>query len=395
MKIAIVVQGRFHAFDLARALAGRGHHVTVFTNYPEWAVRRYGAGSAVVRSYWQHGLASRVAGRLGFRVEAGWDQAFGRWAAKEIGRGQWDVIHCWSGVSLELLREHGNQRGATLLMRGSSHIRTQARLLAEEQIRAGVPVEQPSPEMIQREEEEYDLADRIVVLSSFAQRSFVEEGVPPSKLCLLPLGVDHQSFRPSAEIVRERCKRILSGAPLRILYVGSLSLRKGIQDGLEVLRAVNPSAFQFRFVGEVSRDAKNCERNLRTYAEVIRRQPQQKLHEQYQWGDVFLFPTLEDGFSVVLSQAQASGLPILCTTNCGGSHLIREGETGWIVPIRKPEALKDRLIWCDRHRPELAAMVETVYEDPESRDWQDVGKDFETMCEAISIPMVRAGEREH
>ena len=61
MKIAIVVHGRFHAFDLARELSPR-HDVTVFTNYPKWAARRFGLVPDQVRSFWPHGIASRAAG---------------------------------------------------------------------------------------------------------------------------------------------------------------------------------------------------------------------------------------------------------------------------------------------------------------------------------------------
>jgi len=383
VKIAIVVQGRFHAFDLARALTSRGHEVTLFTNYPEWAVWRYGVGSAGVRSYWQHGVASRVASRFGYRVEAPWDAAFGRWAAKEIRRGRWDVIHCWSGVSLELIREHGNSRGITQLMRGSAHIRTQARILAEEQVRAGVPVEQPSSAIIAREEEEYELVDRIVVLSSFAHRSFIDEGVPAEKLSLLPLGVECAAFRPSEETVRERCRRILSGAPLRILYVGTLSHQKGIRDAVALVHAVPPGQFEFRFVGGVSKDAIDQVRLLRQAARVISRQAQYELSTQYAWADLFFSPTIQDGFAAVLTQAQASGLPLLCTTNCAGPDIVREGETGWILPIRSPETFLERLVWCDHHRAELAAMVERVHSSHATRDWREVAHDFETIARGV------------
>ena len=64
LKIAIVVHGRFHGFDLARALMERGHDVTVFTNYPTWAVARFGIPPAHSRCFPMHGLLSRVVGRL-------------------------------------------------------------------------------------------------------------------------------------------------------------------------------------------------------------------------------------------------------------------------------------------------------------------------------------------
>ncbi len=60
MKIAVVVPGRFHAFDLVRALRSRGHEAVLFTNYPKGAVRRFGISTSWVRSFWIHGVVSRL-----------------------------------------------------------------------------------------------------------------------------------------------------------------------------------------------------------------------------------------------------------------------------------------------------------------------------------------------
>ena len=61
---------------------------------------------------------------------------------------------------------------------------------------------------------------------------------------------------------------------------------------------------------------------------------------------------------MVLAQALACGLPLLATENCGAPDFVREGETGWIVPIRSPDRLAERLRWCGEHRNELAEMVQ-------------------------------------
>ena len=94
-------------------------------------------------------------------------------------------------------------------------------------------------------------------------------------------------------------------------------------------------------------------------------------------GAINIAPTLEDGFGMVLAQAEASALPILTTTNGGGPDLVREGETGWVLPTRSPEAFMERLRWCDEHREELAAMIRHLYSHYQSRDWSDVASDFE------------------
>jgi glycosyltransferase involved in cell wall biosynthesis len=92
---------------------------------------------------------------------------------------------------------------------------------------------------------------------------------------------------------------------------------------------------------------------------------------------LFIFPTLEDGFAVVLAQAAMSGLPILTTPNCAGTDLVKEGQTGFVLPIRSSASFVEKLQWCDMHRVELAAMVRRVASDFRPRDWSHVAADFE------------------
>lgn len=391
LKIAIVVHGRFHAFDLARELLHRGHDVTLLTNYPRWAVERFGVPGDCVRSFWLHGVASRVIRWLNVKLgsppgEAVLHTAFGRWAAAQVTKERWDVVHCWSGVSEELLRALKGTGNLSLLMRGSAHIRTQARLLEEEGKRTGAWIDCPSPWIIAREEREYALADQIAVLSRFAYRSFLEEGILPERLRLLPLGSEVKLFRPGSEVVEERVKRILSGDPLRVLYVGAVSFRKGMWDMVEILQKTQGGPFRFRLVGAATAEVKPLMRELTSLAEGIPSQPQRELPRWYAWADLFLFPTIEDGYPMVLAQAQASALPILTTTNCSGPDILQEGKTGWVLPIRNSEAFVERLRWCDTHRETLAAMARHLYEEFRPREWAEVAADFETICQEYLSP---------
>src|SRR6266446_5494215 len=102
MKVAIVVHGRFHAFGLARALLARGHELTLFTNYPKWAVERFGISGENVRSFWVHGVLARLSWSLHQRANVYYPEAllhsmFGKWAAAQLSKEQWDVVHCFSG----------------------------------------------------------------------------------------------------------------------------------------------------------------------------------------------------------------------------------------------------------------------------------------------------------
>jgi glycosyltransferase involved in cell wall biosynthesis len=305
---------------------------------------------------------------------------FGRWAAAQIAKERWDVVHCWSGVAEEVLRAPLSGAPLRLIMRGSAHIRAQECLLREEAERTRTPSDCPSPWMIAREEREYALADRIVVLSSFAYESFVAAGIKCDKLQPIPLGVQTEAFRPTTEVVESRVRRILAGKRLRVLYVGALSFQKGMWDLAAMLRQLDRERLPFRLVGPTTAEVAELMPEIQNRAEYIHKQPQHELPESYAWGDLFIFPTIQDGFAAVLAQAHAGALPILTTTNCSGPDLIRDGETGWVLPIRSPDAFVERLRWCDAHREELAAMVRRIYDDFQPRDWSDMAADFEAFC---------------
>jgi glycosyltransferase involved in cell wall biosynthesis len=294
-------------------------------------------------------------------------------------------VHSFSGVSEEVLRSVENTPTKRLLVRGSAHIRAQAALLQEEQRRTGIRLDRPSAWMIEREEREYALADNIVTLSTFARNSFLARSVAAEKLALLPLGAQLESFRPSRDTVETRCDRIVSGEPLRILYVGALSFQKGLWDMASIVDELRSENFRFRCVGPIAAESAAFVRSLPAHVEMIPKQPQKELSRSYAWGDVFVFPTIQDGFAVVLAQAQASALPILTTTNCCGPDIVRDGETGWVFPIRSPEAFVKRLRWCDGHRVELANMVRFLVEEFQPRSWADVAKDFERLCAGITV----------
>jgi glycosyltransferase involved in cell wall biosynthesis len=76
----------------------------------------------------------------------------------------------------------------------------------------------------------------------------------------------------------------------------------------------------------------------------------------YSWAEVFVLPSLEDGFGFVVAEAMACGLPVLVTDCCGAAGLVRHAESGWIIKAGSVDALRDALEQAARRRSELAAM---------------------------------------
>jgi glycosyltransferase involved in cell wall biosynthesis len=378
MKIAVVVHGRFHAFDLVRELMGLGHEVLLLTNYPKRWPEKFGVPAKNVRSLMAHGMLSRTALAMGKAAgnEKLWErflhQWFGRWAAKIVESNPVDASHCFSGVALEILTDPLAKQKVRSVVRGSSHIQIQRQILEEEERRAGRKVEKPSDWMIARERAEYRAADLIICLSQFAYDSFVAFGKPKEKLILNPLGVQQKIFQAPAEVLRLRHERILS-QKLRVLTTGTFSLRKGAIDYVAVAEAMR-NRMEFVFRGDIAPDARFLMSRARQSIKFLPRTEQSKLPQDYFRADLFLFPTLEDGYAAVLAQASAAGLTILATANCGARDFLKDEQEAWIFPIRRPDLMVERLEWCDKNREELAKVARQAGVPRKGIEWKDRAK---------------------
>lgn len=379
----LVVQGRFHAFALAKSLLALDMPVHVVTNYPAFLAERFGLPRSCVTGCAPLGLLHRYAYRwnIGQRSEAVnrfLHVAFSRWAARQILQSPPDVLHCFSGVALEIYKALGKSghQPLTLLARGSAHIREQHRDLVREARRAQCPeIDLPTPWMVRREMEEYRLSDHIVTLSSYARNSFLSRGYSEAKVLLLQLGSNVKQFRPEREVVDHRLARLRSGKKLVVLYTGNVSLQKGVIDLIEAARLLKDKV-HFRVVGNVVPDAVARVAGAKDCIEFLPRVPEHQLPGIYNDADVYVFPTLHDGFAAVLAQARAGCLPIVATDHCAAPDMLINGQTGWIIPTRNSNEMAARLASLDQDRELAAGMVENLWQTCDTRDWSDVGKDF-------------------
>lgn len=380
LKVDIVVHGRFHGFALAQALLALGHDVLVHTNYPRYVVARFGVPRASTRSFLLHGLLARAFTQAEHLVSKDFldrviHPMFGRWAARGL-RDDADIVYGFSGVMEEVLRlPRRNPSQLRLVCRGSAHIREQDRILEDEERRADTKIDRPSQWMIKREESEYASADMISVLSTFAALSFVERGLPHDRINMMPLGVNIAQFRPHPDAIAARQRRILSGEPLRVLSVGTFSFQKGTIDLIQVAAELS-SLMQFRFVGSLVQETAHLMADATKHIQFVDRVAERALPAQYAWADVFLFPTLHDGFAAVLLQAASSGLVVISTTNCSASDFVDQGKTGFILPIRNAKSAIVKLRALDADRTALAAAAVAASASVKYRPWSEMASDL-------------------
>ncbi|HEY1662551.1 MAG TPA: glycosyltransferase family 4 protein [Verrucomicrobiae bacterium] len=192
------------------------------------------------------------------------------------------------------------------------------------------PLEVPET-YFKRREKESAAADRIVVNSDFCQEQLVKQGIPPDKVIVIPL-----CFEPMLPDPRLP----LSNRPLRVLFLGQIILRKGIQYLMQAARLLEDENIQFDIVGPmgISADATtSAPRNMAFHGRTTRDQTV----DWYRRSDVFVLPTLSDGFAITQLEAMSYGLPVVATPCCG--EVVTNGVDGFIVPPRNADALAEIL----------------------------------------------------
>ena len=174
--------------------------------------------------------------------------------------------------------------------------------------------------------EECKLADRIVVNSEWSREGLIRGGVPAEKISIIPLAYD----KPRAGLGRQRNypDHFTAERPLRVLFLGLINLRKGVARLLKAARMLRDEPVEFWMVGPVETAHARTIGNLRTvkwFGAVGRNQAT----EFYRDADVFILPTLSDGFAITQLEAQAHGLPVIASKNCG--KVVENGVNGIIL----------------------------------------------------------------
>jgi glycosyltransferase involved in cell wall biosynthesis len=388
MRVLVSCAGGFHSPYLASELDKRGALAKFISDYPHgYFLRRFPC--SVERNHFassylvapRRGLQNLVGERLD-RGELFVNDIHDVFASTHITGGE-DIFAGWSGQCIHSLRR-ANRRGLiSIVVRGSAHILEQTEILREEHARFGLPFVE-RPHIVERELIEYEEAQYIQTISSFAKRSFVSRGIPASRIIVQNLGVNLTRFTqlPKEDDV------------FRVVYAGTVSLRKGVRYLLEAFAALNRPDAELCVLGTVHEHLRPLLAAAHGRVRVLGHKPEAELHQYYSQGSVFVLPSLEDGFAAVLAQAMACGLPIICTTNTGGEDLLGpERRGGYVVPIRDVDALRERLLYLYEHREECAEMGRQAKLRVSSRfSWDDYGAGIFRCYERIVADRARGSQ---
>ena len=186
---------------------------------------------------------------------------------------------------------------------------------------------------------EYQRADVIHVASEYTRDSFLEAGVPTEKLVRVQLSLPDR-YRPAP---RER-----DGETFRVLYVGALTVTKGVPVLLEAFRRLTGQVELVLVGGWATRGMRHYVQSCLAAdprIRVVSSDPLVQLRE----ADVLVHPSFSDGFGYAPMEALACGIPVIVTEDTGMKEHVRDGRDGWIVPTGSVDALLERLTHLRTH----------------------------------------------
>ncbi|KRD61521.1 glycosyl transferase family 1 [Flavobacterium sp. Root935] len=233
-----------------------------------------------------------------------------------------------------------------------------------------------SPKKLNKKDQELALADIIFVASSFTKKTLEEYSGDLAEIKVIPYGFP--------EVTAEKKYPPLVNRKLKVLFIGGLSQRKGLSYLFEAVEGLQDKV-ELTIVGQKA--VPNCA-SLNRALEKHKWIPSLS-HDQVlacmREHDVFVFPSLFEGFGLVITEAMSQGIPVITTDRTAGPDLIKDGEDGWIVPAGSSKALKE-VITKILEKPELVEKFGLAAQNKaKTRPWSVYGKEMADALSSLSF----------
>jgi glycosyltransferase involved in cell wall biosynthesis len=300
------------------------------------------------------------------RGQAGWAQIMARnqWFQRKVvsilsnfelpASSSQPILFAYSYAALEILR-HAKTQGWRCVLGQIDPDPVEEKIVAEEVAREPelAAAWKPAPPVYwDRWHEECDIADRILVNSAWSKSALEKTGIPSAKISVVPL-----AYEPTAgatSFARSYPAQFDQNRPMRVLFLGQINLRKGVARLLKAIQLLQDKPIEFHFVGPVQISIPHdllTNRKIHWHGAI----PRSEVGAFYRSAEVFILPTLSDGFGLTQLEAQAWSLPIITSSFCG--EVIRDGENGIVLDELSPSAISAALRSCMSEPARLRAFA--------------------------------------
>ncbi|HSE75130.1 MAG TPA: glycosyltransferase family 4 protein [Dongiaceae bacterium] len=284
------------------------------------------------------------------------------------GLGEATGVYVFNTAGLEVLDAARTSRRRRILEQTIAPLRMEHALMQAERERFPTwlgPLEAGAEfdDLCDREEHEWQLAEKILCGSRFVRDGIDACGGPKERCIVVPYGVDRRFYLPP---------RPDHDGPLRVLTVGGVGLRKGTPYLLAAADMLRRRA-TFRLVGALECDSAAVSR-LNEVVELAGSVPHAEMLQHFAWADVFLLPSLCEGSATAIYEALSSSLPVICTENCGS--IVRDGVDGFVIPIRDSDAIVEAVLRLARDAALRRHMAESAGARAGEFDFASYGREL-------------------
>lgn len=216
-------------------------------------------------------------------------------------------------------------------------------------------------------DEVFAQADAVICASSFTKRTLEAAGAT-KPAHVVGYGVDLDVF--SARDLAPAAK------PLTVGFVGALSQRKGARYLLAAMAALPKGAARLILYTRVPVDRDLIRGFESVDVEIRGGLADAALAADLKRCDLVALPSIAEGFGLVILEAMACGVPVLCTTSTGGADFIRHRQNGLLIAPGSAEAIQQELAWALTHRDELFQLGQAARVEAEKHTWAAYRRDF-------------------
>ena len=277
----------------------------------------------------------------GDRIWEWQEKSLAKEAARLVESGEFSSYLGLEHAALEALQAAKKLGVRTCLVFTSPHHAFRKKWVEDLAREHGIPISAEEEELLRRgverdrrRDEEMAVADVIRTNSSLVSRTLIKGGAERKKVVSVPLGADLDGMRP----LRPRKK----GEPIRFMVSGPVSLRKGAYFVLQAWKKIRPKKASLHFYGSMQMELGagiTSGEGIYFYGN----RSKEEVQEAYRNADVLIFPTLCDGFGMVVPEAMTAGCAVITTRNAGAADWIEEGKNGWVVEAGSSKALMERM----------------------------------------------------
>ncbi len=225
---------------------------------------------------------------------------------------------------------------------------------------ATMPVLGDSKEKLEKKDIELQTADTIIVASQFTASTLKDAPFEMSDPIIIPYGC--------GTTVTTKKPSVHSDKKLKVLYVGALSQRKGVAYLLDAIKPLD-DIIDLTIIGRRTADCSEMDAALNKYR-WLESLPHHSILKEMSEHDVFVFPSLFEGFGLVLTEALSQGIPIIATSHTCAPDIMTDGKEGFIIPIRDSDAITEKLELLHEDRELLHSMKRAAIETAQQISWK-------------------------